>query len=155
MKRERAGVTLQPTALANEVYLRLVRTREVAWNDRVHFFAVAAQMMRRMLVDAARARVSAKRGGHVRWAEHSSAFDPDGIPGTLHVRDRELVAVDEALEALAAVDRRKAQVVELRFFGGLSVAETAAALGVSPETVLRDWKLAKACLRRHMSQSME
>jgi RNA polymerase sigma factor (TIGR02999 family) len=118
MRNERAGNTLQTTALVNEAYLRLVDANRVAWRDRVHFFAVSAQMMRRILVDAARARGSAKRGGHVKRVTHSGAFNLDGIPDVSTGRDRELVAIDDALKSLAEMDPRKARVIELRFFGG-------------------------------------
>jgi RNA polymerase sigma factor (TIGR02999 family) len=138
--RERHGITLQPTALVNEVYLRLVDAAEVRWQDRAHFFAVAAQMMRRILVDAARARGAAKRGG----AGRRIAVDERVVaaPAT----DGELLALDDAIDALARKDPRKAKVVELRFFGGLSLRETAEALRVSEDTVGRDWTFAKAWL---------
>jgi RNA polymerase sigma factor (TIGR02999 family) len=146
MAHERPGHTLQTTALVNEVYLRLVDAPRTSWQDRTHFFAVCAQMMRRILVDWARSRQAAKRGGNARPLELERVPDlAIGEPGT------DLVALDDALKALAAMDARKSQVVELRFFGGLSVEETAAALKVSPETVMRDWKLAKAWLRRELS----
>ena len=137
---ERPGHTLQPTALVNEVYLRLVEGANVRWQDRAHFFAVAAQLMRRILVDAARARGTLKRGGEVRkiaMDEHVLA-----APET----DRELLALDDAIETLARKDARKAKVVELRFFGGLSLQETAEVLKVSEDTVGRDWNFAKAWL---------
>jgi RNA polymerase sigma factor (TIGR02999 family) len=145
MHRERDGHTLQTTALVNEAYLRLVDVTHVDWQDRAHFFAVSAQMMRRILVDAARARASSKRGGQAVRAEL------DEIPDLSSGRDREIVAIDDALEALAALDPRKARVIELRFFGGLSVEETAEVLKISPQSVLRDWKLAKAWLMRELS----
>ena len=150
MRKEREGVTLQATALVNEAYLRLVNVSDVSWQDRAHFFAVSAQMIRRILIDAARARASARRGGQVPRAEHSMAVNLDHIPDTSQGRDGELVALDEALEVLARMDCRKAQVVELRFFGGLSVDETAEVLKISPQSVMRDWKLAKAWLRREL-----
>jgi RNA polymerase sigma factor (TIGR02999 family) len=140
---ERGRHTLQPTALVNEVYLRLVDAEGVRWQDRTHFFALSAQMMRRILVDAARARRADKRGGR----EIRVTLD-DGL-GAVH-RDEDLVRLDEALAALAQVDPRKARVIELRFFGGLSVEETAPVLGISPQSVLRDWTLAKAWLAREM-----
>ena len=152
MRNERAGNTLQTTALVNEAYLRLVDAKRVAWQDRVHFFAVSAQMMRRILVDAARARGSAKRGGHVKRFNHSSAFNLDEIPDVSTGRDRELVAIDDALNTLAEMDPRKARVIELRFFGGLSVEETAEILKISPQSVMRDWKLAKAWLMRELAK---
>jgi RNA polymerase sigma factor (TIGR02999 family) len=145
MHRERDGHTLQTTALVNEAYLRLVDVTHVDWQDRAHFFAVSAQMMRRILVDAARARASSKRGGQAVRAEL------DEIPDLSSGRDREIVAIDDALEALAELDPRKARVIELRFFGGLSVEETAEVLKISPQSVLRDWKLAKAWLMRELS----
>ncbi len=146
MKRERPGNTLQTTALLNEAYLKLVDVNGVSWRDRAHFFAVSAQIMRRILVDSARARGSQKRGGGAVRLELNESID--GIPE----RGGELVALDEALEALAAFDARKAKVVELRFFGGLSVDETAEALKISPQSVMRDWKLARAWLMREMSR---
>ncbi len=151
MRNERAGNTLQTTALVNEAYLRLVDVKAARWQDRTHFFALSAQMMRRILVDAARARNSAKRGSGKR-ADHSAAIDLDAIPDVGGQRGRELVALDDALNELAGFDPRKARVIELRFFGGLSVEETAEVLKISPQSVLRDWKLAKAWLLRAMSQ---
>jgi len=145
MRGERAGRTLQTTALVNEAYLRLVDTRRVRWESRAHFLAVAAQAMRRVLVDAARARRARKRGG----AEPPVSLDEALLAAP--ERSAALVALDEALTALAQVDPRKSQVVELRYFAGLSVAETAAVLGVSAETVQRDWKVAKAWLLRELS----
>ena len=145
MSREKPDHTLQTTALVNEVYLRLVDIARVSWQDRAHFFAIAARMMRRILTDFARSRHYQKRGGaalHVSF-EEALAVSPE--------KDAEIVAVDEALSALAAVDARKSQVVELRFFGGLSVEETAEVLKVSPETVKRDWRFAKAWLHRALS----
>ena len=152
MRNERAGNTLQTTALVNEAYLRLVDANRVAWQDRVHFFAVSAQIMRRILVDAARARGSAKRGGQVKRVNHSTAFNLDEIPDVSTGRDRELVAIDDALNTLAEMDSRKARVIELRFFGGLSVEETAEVLKISPQSVMRDWKLAKAWLTRELAK---
>lgn len=151
MRRERAGNSLQATALVNEAYLRLVDVHTVDWKDRVHFFAVAAQMMRRILVDAARARASAKRGGHVKQVNHSTAVRLDEIPDLSSQRGAELIAVDDALTRLAEFDPRKARVIELRFFGGLSVEETAEILKISPQSVMRDWKLAKAWLTRELA----
>jgi RNA polymerase sigma factor (TIGR02999 family) len=152
MRHERAGNTLQTTALVNEAYLRLVDANSVGWQDRAHFFAVSAQMMRRILVDAARARASAKRGGQVKRVNHSSAFNLDEIPDVSSVRDREVVAIDDALRVFAEMDPRKARVIELRFFGGLSVEETAEVLKISPQSVMRDWKLAKAWLMRELTR---
>ena len=145
MNREYPGNTLQATALVNEAYLRLVDANGIRWQDRAHFFAVAAQMMRRILVDAARARSSGKRGaGRPRLTLNDSI---DAAP----VRDHQLVDLDEALTALAELDPRKAKVVEMRFFGGLSVEETAEVLKISPQSVMRDWKLARAWLLRKLS----
>jgi RNA polymerase sigma factor (TIGR02999 family) len=144
MAGENAGNSLQPTALVNEAYLRLVEGADVHWHDRAHFFAVSATTMRRILVDAARARGAEKRGGGVVKVDLNESID--GVVD----RDAELIALDEALEGLAQFDARKAQVVELRFFGGLSVEETAKVLRVSEPTVLRDWKLARAWLMREM-----
>ena len=147
MSGERPGNTLQPTALVNEAYLRLIDTTGVEWQDRAHFFAISAQMMRRILVDAARARATSKRGGQFR----KIAFEDDRIAGT--EADGQLLALDEALEALAKHDARKERVVELRHFAGLSVEETAEVLHVSPQTVLRDWKLSKSWLMRWMEHA--
>jgi RNA polymerase sigma factor (TIGR02999 family) len=151
LRKERAGHTLQTTALINEVYLRLVGISNIDWQDRSHFFAICAQMMRRILIDAARARAFAKRGGGFKRVDHSTPLNVDEIPDMTGVRDRELIAIDEALDALARVDARKARVIELRFFGGLSVEETALVLKLSPQSVMRDWKLAKAWLTRELS----
>jgi RNA polymerase sigma factor (TIGR02999 family) len=142
--RERAGHTLQTTELVHEAYLRLVDQKEVRWQNRSHFFAVAAQMMRRILVDYARSRRFAKRGG---GAQHVSL---DEALVVSHERAADIVALNEALNALAEFDERKSRMVELRFFGGLSIEETAEALRVSPGTVMRDWTLAKAWLQREM-----
>jgi RNA polymerase sigma factor (TIGR02999 family) len=152
MRRERTGNTLQTTALVNEVYLKLVDAGGVDWKDRAHFFALSAQMMRRILIDAARARASAKRGGQIQKVTHSSAVNLDEIADASSKRGDELIAIDDALTALAQIDARKARVVDLRFFGGLSVDEAAEALAVSPQTVLRDWKLAKAWLMRELKK---
>jgi RNA polymerase sigma factor (TIGR02999 family) len=152
MRNERGGNTIQTTALVNEAYLRLVDAKNVGWQDRVHFFAVSAQMMRRILVDAARARASSKRGGQVQRVNHSTAVNLDEIADVHPGRDRELVAIDDALTALAEMDPRKAKVIELRFFGGLSVEETASVLKLSPQSVMRDWKLAKAWLLRELTR---
>ena len=150
MKSEPSGVTLQSTALVHEAYLRLVNARDVDWHDRVHFFALSAQIMRRILVDTARARTAAKRGGKAVRAEHSSAVDLDQIPAAGSDAAASLCALDDALGGLARLDPRRAKVVELRFFGGLSVDETAALLQVSPQTVMRDWRLARAWLTREL-----
>lgn len=144
MQGERLGHSLQATALVNEAYLRLVDARRVRWQDRAHFLAMSARVMRRILVDHARARGYQKRGGHavrVSFVEEVAATDQRG---------HDLVALDDALLSLGAADARKATVIELRFFGGLSVEETAAVLGVSTDTVTRDWKFAKAWLMREL-----
>ncbi len=145
MARERSGHTLQTTALVNEVYLRLVDCSRVKWQDRAHFFAVSAQLMRRILIDFARSRGYQKRGGAI---PHISL---DDAPLVSEEPDVDLLVLDDALHRLAAVDERKSKVVELRFFGGLSIEETAEVLKVSIETVVRDWRLAKTWLLREMS----
>ena len=145
MARQQSDHTLQTTALVNEVYLRLVAFKEISWTDRAHFFAVCAQLMRRILTDWARRQQYVKRG---KGARHVSLDEALVISPA---RSPDLVALDEALEALSKVNRRESQVVELRFYGGLSVEETAGVLKVSPETVMRDWKLAKLWLLREMS----
>ena len=150
MRNERPDVTLQSTALVHEVYLRLVRTEDVDWQDRVHFFALSAQIMRRILVDAARARAAVKRGGGTLRADHSSAIDLDQFPTADSNAAFSLCALDDALESLARIDPRRTKVIELRFFGGLSVEETAEVLQVSPQTVMRDWRLARAWLAREL-----
>ena len=144
MRGERAGHTLQTTALVNEAYVRLVDGKQVSWQDRAHFFAVSARLMRRILVDWARARESQKRGG----TPQQVTLDEGLIVS--RGRGEDLVALDEALKALAEVDPRKSEVVEMRFFGGLSVEETAEVLKVSADTVLRDWRLAKLWLLREL-----
>jgi RNA polymerase sigma-70 factor, ECF subfamily len=143
---ERPGHTLQTTALVNEAYLRLVDSPHPNWEGRTHFFAVCAQIMRRILVDWARSRLAEKRGKDAPKLELDDALVAATQPGT------DLVAVDDALRALADIDSRKSQVVELRFFGGLSVKETADVLKVSVETVQRDWRLARSWLRRELSR---
>jgi RNA polymerase sigma-70 factor, ECF subfamily len=143
--REGSDRTLQATALVNEAYFKMVDSAGVDWQDRAHFFAVSAQIMRRILVDAARMRDASKRGG---GAAH---LQLDGIIVAAPERGDEVVAVDQALEELAKFDPRKAQVVELRFFGGLSVAETAEVLKLSEQSVLRDWKLARAWLLERLA----
>jgi RNA polymerase sigma factor (TIGR02999 family) len=145
MARERAGHTLQATALLNEAYIRLVDVRRVNWQNRAHFLAMAARVMRRVLVDAARARGYKKRGGDAVRVTFDEGLRVAEEPG------HDLVALDDALQALAKFDERKSRVIELRFFGGLSVEETASVLDVSPDTVMRDWRLAKAWLLREMS----
>ena len=145
MRRERPGHTLQTTALINEAYLQLVDIKHVHWQNRAHFFALCARLMRRILVDFARSRHYAKRGGGARPVSLEQSPAVSAAPAT------DLVAVDEALQALTKIDDRKAQVVELRFFGGLTVEESAEVLKVSPETVRRDWRLAKVWLLRELS----
>lgn len=148
MRAERSGLTLQTTALVHEAYLRLVNAKEVDWQDRVHFFSLSAQIMRRILVDAARARAAAKRGGGAVRVDSSS--DLDQLPTADSDAAFTLCALDDALESLARIDSRRAKVIELRFFGGLSVEETANVLQVSTQTVLRDWRLARAWLAREL-----
>ena len=149
MRDERSGLTMQTTALVHETYLRLTRAEDVDWHDRVHFFALSAQIMRRILVDAARKRAAAKRGGGALRVDHSSAVDLDQFP-TADSDAASLCALDDALESLAQIDPRRAKVIELRFFGGLSVEETADVLEVSSQTVMRDWRLARAWLAREL-----
>ena len=146
MGRERPGHTLQTSALVNEAYLRLIDWKNVRWQNRAHFFAVSAQLMRRILVDFARDRQYLKRGG---GALRVSLDELADFPAQ---RGADLVALDEALKALAEVDGRKAEVVEMRFFGGLSVEEVAEVLKVSEETVMRDWRLAKVWLLRELGR---
>jgi len=145
MARERGGHTLQTTALINELYLRLSDLKLIDWQNRAHFFALCARQMRRILTDQARAKQSHKRGGG------GQPVSLDVAPVVAPEASADLVAVDDALTRLAKEDERKSQVVEMRFFGGLSVDETAEVLKVSPETVMRDWKLAKAWLLRDLS----
>lgn len=147
MKRERPGHTLQPTALVNEVYLRLVAGESVDWQNRSHFFAMAATQMRRILVDWARARRSQKRGNGAPILPLDEALD------VAEAQACDVIALDDALTALAAFDERKSRVVEMRFFAGLGVEETAEALAVSPETVKRDWRIARLWLRRELDRS--
>jgi len=144
MVHERPGHTLQTTALVNEAYLRLVDSAQASWQNRAQFFAVCAQAMRRILVDWARSCQALKRGGEMRPLQLDEALAVAETPS------RDLVALDEALKALATVDPRKSQVVEMRYFGGLSVEETAEVLKVSSETVQRDWRLARSWLRREL-----
>ncbi len=143
---ERVGHTLQATALVNEAYLKLVDIRKVQWQNRAHFFAMSARLMRRILVDSARARNYQKRGAGAERVTLDEALVVTE-PG------RDLVALDDALNVLAEIDERKSKVVEMRFFGGLTVEETAEALSVSAETVMRDWKLAKAWLLRELKKT--
>ena len=144
MKGERPGHSLQTTALVNEAYMRLVDYKGMQWQNRAHFFAVSAQLMRRILVDHARRR-NLKRGGGV----HHVVLEETAVVGG--ERHEDLVALDDALQALGSIDPRKAQVIELRFFGGLSVEETAEVLKISPVTVMRDWSTAKAWLYRELT----
>lgn len=148
MADERPGQTLQTTALVNEVYLRLVDTAHANPENRIHFFAVCSRVMRQILVDRARSRQALKRGGQVQHIEFKEPLLAVG-PRT------DLIAIDDALKALAAIDLRKTRIVELRFFGGLSIKETAEALNVSEETVQRDWKLAKSWLRRELAREAQ
>lgn len=145
LRNEREGHTLQPTALVNEAYLRLVDLDRMQWQDRVHFFAMAARAMRRILVDHARARDNDKRGGGVRKVSLDLAMDVSRAP------EQHLVELDDALKRFESVHPRKAHVVELRFFSGLSLEETAAALDVSVDTVKRDWRFAKLWLLRDLA----
>ncbi len=147
MRREQAGHTLQATALVNEAYLRLANTRDIRWHDRVHFFAVAARIMRRILVDAARVKRNRKHGG----AEKQLALDEVAIVSP--EPSVELVALDEALERLAALNVRQSRVVELRYFGGLSEEEIAGVLRVSSRTVRQDWSVARVWLYRELRDS--
>jgi RNA polymerase sigma-70 factor, ECF subfamily len=147
MAGERPGHVLQATALVNEAYLRLIDIQRVRWQNRAHFFAVAARLMRRILVDAARSQQYQKRGGGFERV----TFD-EALMGSIDT-PAQLIALDDALDALAGVAERKSRVVELRYFGGLSVEETAEVLKVSPETVMRDWKFAKSWLLRELSRN--
>jgi RNA polymerase sigma-70 factor, ECF subfamily len=146
-RRESEGNTLQPTALVHEAYMKLVDQKDMHWQGRTHFFAVAAQAMRRILVDHARARGAAKRGG----GKRRISLEDDVLPGVQPNDD--LLAVDDALSRLAQLDPRQAQLVELRFFGGLDVAEAAAVLGMSKRTAEREWTMARAWLRRELTES--
>ncbi len=147
LRRERSDHTLQSAALVHELYLKLIDQRRVQWQHRNHFFAVAAQMSRRILVDHARAHNTSKRGGGVVRLGFDEAFNTPGR------RDTDLVALDDALAALARIDPQEARIVELRFFGGLSIESTANVLGISPATVKRDWAVAKGWLFRELSRS--
>ena len=149
MSTENAGHSLQPTALMNETYLRLCGGASVDWQDRAHFFATSARLMRRILVDVARSKAYPKRGGG------ATAVPLDEALAVAVERDPNLVQLDLALQALAQIDSRKSRVVELRFFGGLSVEETALALDVSAETVHRDWRMAKAWLKRELRKEVD
>jgi len=145
MSAEQSGQILQTTALVHEAYLRLVDVENIDWQNQAHFYGICARLMRRILIDFARSRNYQKRGGHFAHIELEEAATVSVVVSS------DLLAVDEALKRLATVDARKSEVVELRFFGGLTVEETATALGVSEETVMRDWKLAKAWLLRELS----
>lgn len=147
LQHERPGQTLQATALVHEAYLELIDIKNVDWKHRAHFFAVSAQIMRHILLDRARRRVTAKRGGK------AERVNLDELPDLGASRARELIALEDALNALAAIDARKARVVELRFFGGLGVEETAAVLAISPETVMRDWKFSRSWLQAELSKN--
>lgn len=149
MQREPAGHALQSTALVHEAYLRLVDQRQVQWRNRAHFFGVAAQMMRRILVDYARRRRAERRGGG--WERVTLTGDPVGPDGGNEV---DVLALHEALERLAAFDPRQERIVELRYFAGLTIEETAEVVGASPATVARDWTMAKAWLRANLSRSV-
>ena len=146
LRQERPDHTLQATALVHEAYLKLVDTRNVEWQSRAHFFAVAAQMMRHILVDAARQRRAHKRGGG-----HKLPLDEAmSVPG--ETKEVNLIALDEALNRLAQIDPQQSRIIELRYFGGLSTEETAKALGVSPTTIKREWRVARAWLHREIRQ---
>jgi RNA polymerase sigma factor (TIGR02999 family) len=147
LRSERPDHTLQPTALVHEAFLRLVNVRCVTWQDKAHFLAMASRVMRRVLVDGARARRSVKRGG---TASRIALLDAPDVATDSAV---DLMELDAALSALAVIDARKCQVVELRYFGGLEVTEVAAVLGVSTDTVSRDWNMAKAWLRRQLAKA--
>jgi RNA polymerase sigma-70 factor (ECF subfamily) len=147
MRKERSGDSLQATALVHEVFLRLVEVDNVSWQDRAHFFAVSANIMRRILVDRARAKNMDKRG---KGALHVNFDDAPEIVSDS--KSQEMVAIDDALNELAEIDPRKAKVIELRFFGGLSVEETAEVLKISPQSVMRDWKMARAWLLAELAR---
>lgn len=145
LRRERVGHTLQTTALIHEAYLKLVDQKNVHWQNRAHFFGIAAQLMRRILVDHARSKKRAKRGG----SDIRVSFNEANMLG--QAKDLDIVALDEALERLAAIDEQQSKIVELRFFSGLTVEETAEVLSISPATVKRDWSMAKAWLHRELT----
>ena len=148
LRRERQGHTLQTTALINEAYLRIVDQNRVNWQSRAHFFGVAAQMMRRILVDHARSHLYAKRGGGAQKLTLDEAI------ATPQERDLDLVALDDALTALTQIDPQQSRIIELRFFGGLTIEETAEVIGISPATVKRDWNMAKAWLFGEISNKV-
>jgi RNA polymerase sigma-70 factor, ECF subfamily len=146
MRSQRDGHVLQTTALVNEVYVRLIDLSRVKWHNRGHFMAMASRLMRRVLIDFARASAAAKRGGTTVFVTLDESVVGPGGPGA------DLVALDDALEALAKIEPRRSQVVEMKFFGGLTIDETADVLGISPQTVLRDWRLAKVWLLRELTR---
>lgn len=146
LRKERSGHTLQPTALVHEAYLKLIDISDITWQDRAHFFAVSANVMRHILVDQARSRLSAKRGGEVQRIALEDAVSLSSEPNV------DLLAVDEALKELAALDEQQSRIVELRFFGGLTIEETAHVVGISPATVKREWVMAKSWLYRKLKQ---
>jgi len=146
LRRERAGHTLQPTALVNEAYLKLIDQKHAKWQNRAHFFGISAQLMRRILVDHARQRQAAKRGG----SEQQRLSITSAEATTIKQPEVDLLALNEALEELAEMDPQQGRIVELKFFGGLSIEETAEVLGISHATVERDWKVARAWLRRQL-----
>jgi RNA polymerase sigma factor (TIGR02999 family) len=150
MRRQRAGHSLQTTALVHEAYLHLMDAGSAGWRDRAHFFAICARIMRRILIDAARARASQKRGGGAQFGAHSTAVNLDELPAVTANQGAELLALEDALVRLEQMDGRKAKVIELRFFGGLSVEEAAEVLKVSPQTVMRDWRMARVWLAREL-----
>lgn len=151
--RRSDSAMIQATALVHDAYLRLVDLSTVEWQDRAHFYAVSARVMRGILVDAARARQAQKRGGLLKRVNPGAGFDMDQVPDLGSERAAEMLAINDALDHLSTVSPRQTQVVEMRFFGGLSVEETAEVLKISEKSVLRDWKLAKAWLRIEMTRS--
>jgi RNA polymerase sigma factor (TIGR02999 family) len=153
IRKERAEVRVDATSLVHEAYVRLVDARTVDWQDRAHFFAVSSTIMRRILVDAARARASVKRGGDLQKVDETPVLNLDSLPAIGTDRASEVCALNDAMDALAKREPRRVKVIELRYFGGLSVEETAEALGVSPQTVMRDWKLARAWLAVELKKS--
>jgi RNA polymerase sigma factor (TIGR02999 family) len=153
VRKERADVRGDATSLVHQAFVRLIDARAVDWHDRAHFLAVCSQIMRRVLVDAARTRAATKRGGGMHRVDPPSTQGLDGLPAAATERALEMCTLDDALEALARREPRRARVIELRFFGGLSVEETADTLHVSPQTVMRDWKLARAWLAVELKRS--
>lgn len=147
LRFERPDHTLQPTALVNEAYLKLVQQHNISWQNRAQLFAIAAQLMRRILIDYARAHGAVKRGGRCRTLSLDEAI------GQAESKEVDLILLDDALVSLAALDAQQSQIVELRFFGGLSIEETAEVLGVSPTTVKRDWAMARAWLCRELGRA--